>query len=43
MAQATQAGEVAAYIDATDCLDPHSAEQAGIVHERLLWVRCDPR
>jgi hypothetical protein len=43
LAQATQAGEVAAYIDATDCLDPRSAEQAGIVLERLLWVRCDSR
>jgi RecA/RadA recombinase len=43
LAQATQAGEVTAYIDATDCLDPRSAEQAGIVLERLLWVRCDPR
>lgn len=43
LAQATQAGEVAAYIDAADCLDPRSVEQAGIVLERLLWVRCDPR
>ena len=43
LARATQAGEVAAYIDATDCFDPCSAEQAGIVLDRLLWVRCDPR
>ena len=43
LARATQGGEAAAYIDATDCLDPRSAEQAGIVLERLLWVRCDPR
>jgi hypothetical protein len=43
LAQATQAGEVAAYVDATDCLDPRSAEAAGIVLERLLWVRCDSR
>jgi len=43
LARATQAGEVAAYVDSTDCLDPRSAEQAGIVLERLLWVRCDPR
>ena len=43
LAQATQAGELAAYVDATDCLDPRSAEAAGIVLERLLWVRCDPR
>ena len=33
-------GEVAAYIDATDCFDPPSGEKAGIVLERLLWVRC---
>jgi hypothetical protein len=43
LAEATQAGEVAAYIDATDCLDPRSAEQAGIVLDRLLWVRCRER
>ena len=40
LAEATRAGEVAAYIDATDCLDPRSAEQAGVVLDRLLWVRC---
>jgi hypothetical protein len=40
LAEATRAGEVAAYIDATDCLDPRSAAQAGIVLDRLLWVRC---
>ena len=33
-------GEVAAYIDATDCFDPPSGEKAGVVLERLLWVRC---
>jgi hypothetical protein len=43
LAEATRAGEVAAYIDATDCLDPRSAEQAGIVLDRLLWVRCRER
>jgi recombination protein RecA len=43
LAEATQAGEVAAYIDATDCLDPRSAEQAGVVLDRLLWVRCRER
>jgi hypothetical protein len=40
LAGATRRGEVAAYIDATDCLDPPSAESAGVVLERLLWVRC---
>ena len=40
LAGATGRGEVAAYIDATDCLDPPSARQAGVVLERLLWVRC---
>ncbi len=40
LAGATGRGEVAAYIDATDCLDPPSARQARVVLERLLWVRC---
>ena len=40
IAQVTQAHEVAAYVDATDCLDPRSAEGAGAVLERLLWIRC---
>jgi len=40
LAESTTRGEVAAYIDATDCFDPPSGEKAGIVLERLLWVRC---
>lgn len=40
IARVTQAHEVAAYVDVTDCLDPRSAEGAGAVLERLLWVRC---
>ena len=40
LARVTQAGGIAAYIDATDCLDPRSAGQAGVVLERLLWIRC---
>ena len=40
LARATQAGDIAAYVDATDCLDPGSAEEAGVALERLLWVRC---
>jgi hypothetical protein len=30
-------------VDAGDALDPRSAAEAGVVLERLLWVRCDPR
>lgn len=41
LARSTRAGELAAYVDATDCLDQRSAEQAGITLERLLWVRCN--
>ena len=40
LARATRAGEVAAYVDATDSMDPRSAEQAGVILERLLWIRC---
>lgn len=40
LAEATMRGEVAAYIDATDSLDPRSAQKAGIELQRLLWVRC---
>ena len=41
LARCTRAGEIAAYVDTTDCLDQRSAEQAGIELERLLWVRCN--
>ena len=40
LAEATARQEVAAYIDAADCFDPPSAERAGVVLDRLLWVRC---
>ena len=40
LAAATQRGEVCALVDTTDALDPHSAAAAGIVLDRLLWVRC---
>ncbi len=40
LARATQSGGIATYVDATDCLDPRSAKQAGVVLERLLWIRC---
>lgn len=41
LARSTRAGELTAYVDATDCLDQRSAEQAGVELERLLWVRCN--
>ena len=40
LAEATERGEVVAYIDVSDCLDPLSAASAGVKLERLLWVRC---
>jgi hypothetical protein len=40
MAAAAQAtGELAALIDVADALDPRSAQAAGIILPRLLWVR----
>jgi len=38
-ATATRAGEVVAWIDPADSLDPASLEEAGVDAERLLWVR----
>lgn len=38
-AAATRAGEVVAWIDPSDSLDPASLEAAGVDVERLLWVR----
>jgi len=40
LAQSTSRGEIAAYVDAVDSLDPKSAQAAGIDLEHLLWVRC---
>jgi len=40
LAQATANDELAAYIDATDSLDPVSAAKAGVKLDRVLWVRC---
>ena len=40
LAEATARQEIAAYIDASDCFDPPSAERAGVALDRLLWVRC---
>ncbi len=39
LARLTRAGEVAAWVDVADALDPPSAEAAGVVLQRLLWVR----
>lgn len=38
-ATATRAGEMVAWIDPSDALDPASLEAAGVVGEHLLWVR----
>jgi hypothetical protein len=40
LAAATRRGEFCAVIDASDALDPQSAEAAGVELDRLLWVRC---
>jgi recombination protein RecA len=40
LAVATRRGEYCALIDASDALDPHSVEAAGVDLDRLLWVRC---
>ncbi|HEU4981291.1 MAG TPA: recombinase RecA [Acidobacteriaceae bacterium] len=40
LAQATAAGKVCAWVDATDCLQPESAAAMGVDLSRLLWVRC---
>jgi hypothetical protein len=39
LAAATAAGETAALVDLGDHFDPHDAARAGIVLERLLWLR----
>lgn len=40
LAQATTRGEIVAYVDALDSLDPDFAEKSGIDLQRLLWIRC---
>src|SRR5713101_1232174 len=40
LARATQRGEVCALVDASDAFDPASSVAAGMVMNRLLWVRC---
>jgi hypothetical protein len=39
LSQATQRGEVVAYVDSFSSLDPAFARKAGIDLQRLLWVR----
>jgi hypothetical protein len=39
LAEAQQAGELVAMVDAADAFDPASAQAAGVVLPRLLWVR----
>src|SRR4051812_7064656 len=39
VARATRAGALAAWIDPQDRLDPRSAGDAGIVLDRMLWLR----
>lgn len=40
LAQVTETGEIAAYVDAFDALDPEYAQNAGVDLDSLLWVRC---
>jgi hypothetical protein len=40
LSAATRRRECCALIDANDALDPQSAAAAGVVFDRLLWVRC---
>jgi hypothetical protein len=42
VARATQAGNVCAWVDASDAFDPESAAAAGVGLSRLLWVRMSP-
>lgn len=39
LARLTRRGDYVAWIDAADAFDPLSAEAAGVVLERVLWVR----
>ena len=40
VAQRTNAGQVCAWVDVGDALDPESAAASGVNLRRLLWVRC---
>lgn len=41
LASASLRGEVVAVVDSSAAFDPLSAQRAGIVLSRLLWVRCN--
>lgn len=41
LAQATQEGEICAFVDTNDQFDPCSAAQAGVSLDQLVWVRCN--
>jgi hypothetical protein len=44
LAEATRAGEMVAVADGADALDPASASAAGVMLERVLWMRArEPR
>src|SRR5512146_1375328 len=40
LAAATTRGELCALVDIGDSFDPKSAEAAGVILDRILWVRC---
>jgi hypothetical protein len=40
LAQRTEAGQVCAWVDAGDALDPESAAASGVGLKQILWVRC---
>jgi hypothetical protein len=42
VAARTREGQVCAWVDADDALDPESAAASGVSLRQLLWVRCHP-
>jgi hypothetical protein len=40
LAQVTACGQICAWVDAGDALDPESAAASGVHLEQLLWIRC---
>jgi recA bacterial DNA recombination protein len=40
LAAATRRQEVCALVDISDAFNPHSAAAAGVIFEKMLWVRC---
>jgi recombination protein RecA len=41
LAQRTRQGQVCAWVDVSDALDPESAAAGGVCLRQLLWVRCN--